>query len=130
MSERLYTAREILEKERDELRDSLSQKVQQGRRIEESLREQLLHKGKRVPDQGFDGLLKAFDLYEDTGPKLASKQTQTDNSQMIGVPIAPTNLSGNDTSGHRMGNSKQMYMSVMPVPDNGSFVNGAEPMSP
>ncbi len=80
MSERLYTAREILEKERDELRESLSQKVQQGRRIEESLREQLLHKGKRVPDQGFDGLLKAFDLYEDNGPKLASKQTQTDNS--------------------------------------------------
>ncbi len=85
MAERLYTAREILEKERDELRDSLSQKVQQSRRIEESLREQLLHKGKQVPEKGFDGLLKAFDLY-DEGPKLASKQTQTDNSQMIGVP--------------------------------------------
>ena len=39
MADRLYTAREILEKERDELRESLSQKVQQSRRIEENIRE-------------------------------------------------------------------------------------------
>ena len=90
MADRLYTAREIIEKERDELRESLSQKVQQSRRIEENIREQLLHKGKRVQDQGFDGILKAFDLYEE-GPKLASKQTQTDNTQMIGVPFEVAN---------------------------------------
>jgi len=48
MSERLFAAKKILEKERDELSAALSQKVQESRRIEDSLREQLLHRGKRV----------------------------------------------------------------------------------
>ena len=74
MSERLYTARSILEKEREELTAALNQKVQEARRVEDSLREQLLHRGKKVQDKGFDGLLRAFDLY-DEGPARASKET-------------------------------------------------------
>ena len=62
MNERLFNAREILEKERDELRASLNKKVKESLMLEETLREQLLHKGKRVESSGFGGLLKAFDL--------------------------------------------------------------------
>jgi len=39
MSERLFTARQILETERDELNAALTKKVQEARRIEDSLRE-------------------------------------------------------------------------------------------
>ena len=39
MSERLYTAREILEKERDSLSSSLENKVKESLRIEAQLRE-------------------------------------------------------------------------------------------
>ena len=85
MSERLFTARQILEKEREELTAELNKKVQESRRIEESLREQLLHRGKQVKDSGFDGLLRAFDLYEE-GPKRASKETQTDAVKFLNAP--------------------------------------------
>ena len=74
MSERLYTAREILEKERDELRGSLQQKMKESLKLEETLREQLLHKRKgRITDNGdLAGIFtKAFDLGEDV--QLASK---------------------------------------------------------
>lgn len=63
--------------------------MQESLRLEESLREQLLHRGKRVPDQGgFDGLFKAFDLYDEPRVPMASRETQTDNSNtnMLGLP--------------------------------------------
>ena len=88
MNERLFQAREVLEKQVEELNASLSNKMKESLRIEESLREQLLHRGKRVKDAGFDGLLKAFDLYDEQVP-MASKETQTDNSNMLGFNGMP-----------------------------------------
>lgn len=67
MSERLFTARQMLEKERDELNTALTKKAQEARRIEESLRGQLLHRGQAVKESGFSGLLRAFDM-EEEGP--------------------------------------------------------------
>ena len=43
-NERLVTANEALEKERNELRSNLDEKMQQSQRLEESLRESLMHK--------------------------------------------------------------------------------------
>ena len=66
MGERLYTARDILEKERDELRVSLSKKMKETLRLEEELREYQLHNTRRKTDQSnFNGLLRAFDLHDD-----------------------------------------------------------------
>ena len=49
VNERLLTTKEQLEKERDELRSSLNQKMQESQRIEESLRGSLLHTDKPKP---------------------------------------------------------------------------------
>ena len=46
MNERLFTARTILEKERDQLQQSLNNKVKESLRVEQQLREKLVHEGK------------------------------------------------------------------------------------
>lgn len=79
MNERLFTARTILEKERDQLQQSLNNKVKESLRVEQQLREKLVHEGKgRVHDHEVTGLLKAFDLLNDV--PMASKETQTDST--------------------------------------------------
>jgi len=47
--------------------------MQESLRLEESLREQLLHKGKNVKDKG--GFFTAFDLYDEWSVPMASKET-------------------------------------------------------
>ena len=64
MNERLYAARTILEKEREELRGNLDKKMKDYQRLEQQLREKIMHEGRaRVQDSEVTGLLKAFDLY-------------------------------------------------------------------
>ena len=92
MGERLYTARDILEKERNELRTSLQKKMKETLRLEEELREFKVHYTKKKTDQSnFNGLLRAFDLHDEQEVivKKASKQTQTDNHIQLnlGMPM-------------------------------------------
>ena len=92
MGERLYTARDILEKERNELQASLSKKMKETLRLEEELREYKVHNTRKKNDQSnFNGLLRAFDLHDDDEiiVKKASKQTQTDNHIQLnlGMPM-------------------------------------------
>ena len=66
MNERIFIAKESLEKERDELQAQLQNKMKEMFQLEDSLRNQLLNKGKRIKsDTGFDGLLRAFDFFDE-----------------------------------------------------------------
>ena len=85
--------------------------MQEARRIEDSLREQLLHRGKKVQDTGFDGLLRAFDLF-DEGPARASKETQTDAVKFL--ELASGNQPARELAQHKRDGSKQVFVSMMP----------------
>ena len=75
-------------------------------KLEDSLRQQLLNKGKRIKTEaGFDGLLRAFDLFDDV--KLVTRETQTDQ-------VMPQKSAGSSLGHDVRRNNKQMFASMMP----------------
>lgn len=129
MNERLYTARSILEKERDELQKTLNKKMQEYLRMEQQLHQRVVEQGRpRMQDSEVTGLLKAFDLFSEV--RMASKETQTESTQnLLCVPssqhIQMIDASGKQTAVNprKIAQNKQLYSTLLPLIDRDNTSN-------